>query len=143
MSITVSAVWKDMMPEDYDGQPYFGDGGAAWSAWLSEVHASGWLTLKLRWWGCSSILTYRCDDMPDSEVRWVSPKDLIKAAVRMKDCVTRKKLGTRKFIELHARHAPGVKAPEIEFIAELDDLIRIAQFVESADGKNMTIEVSF
>jgi hypothetical protein len=143
MSTSVSAVWKDMSPEDFDGQPYLGDGGASWGDWLCGVHANRWLTLRLWWWGCAAILTYRCDGMPDSEVLWVSPKEMMQAAARVKDYVKRKKLGTRKLVELHAKHAPGAKAPEMEFIEELDDLIRIARFVESVGGKSMTMEVSF
>lgn len=143
MSASIAAIWKDMKQEDYESQPYPGDGGASWALWLAEVQERRWLSMRVSWWGCAAILTYKVEGMSDTDVHWVTPDKLIESAERLRTFVEQKTPKVAKIVEIYTKNACGAKHPHEEFVDDLNSIIEIARFVQAAGGAEMTFEVLF
>ena len=129
--------------EDYENQPHLGDGGASFGAWIASVWEDQSMVIQLYWTGLFPLISYKCEGMKDSKVSWVKPKKLIKSAEKMKNHILNKKRSIKKIIHLYSKHAVGEESPEEEFFNNLNDVIRIAEFVEKVGGKRMAFEINF
>lgn len=93
--------------------------------------------------GVGAILTYKTDGMDDSEVRWVTPRELQDAARRLRDAVEGGQWEIFRVIEVYARHTSGVGSASDEFVRDLEDVEALARWAEGQGAPRMTLEVGW
>ncbi len=145
MGLTVSAVWKNMRAEDYEAQPFLYNGGPDWGEWVTEIWRDKGLPARFYFRRLSPLLTCCAADSGDEEIKWVKPKEMIRAAERLKRRL-RNDPDTKfikSILQLYSRHSPGTESPQAELAASLDAVIEVARFVESVGGRHMSFRMEW
>lgn len=143
MSILVSAVWKDMKPEDYENQPYLYNGDPAWGELVIEVWTDKWLPKSFFLRGLSSLLTCCTPESKDNEIKWIKPGKLIKTAEKLQKQLDDNSGFINTILGIYSNHAVGVKSPQEELYGALDSVIEAAEFVESKGGTHMSFRLEW
>ncbi|MBN1665100.1 MAG: hypothetical protein JW943_16000 [Deltaproteobacteria bacterium] len=47
----IDAIWKNMNPEDFENQPYFGNGGKPWAQLVADIWSDKFLPTYFYWFG--------------------------------------------------------------------------------------------
>jgi hypothetical protein len=141
MSAYTRARWRGAKEKDYPDVPDFGDGGACWADWLAQVTDRFDLEAILKKLNVSELLAHRAHGSYWFQGTWVPPQRMLQAAERLEQVVMSGTEEVKPLLEVYALHAVGAKPVEDEFVAELRDVKRIAEFLERRGAKKMTLEV--
>jgi hypothetical protein len=142
VSAYVRARWRGAKEKEYPDVPEFGDGGACWADWLALVTDRFDLEAILRKLGVSELLAHTVPDSYWFQGTWVQPQRMLEAAERMQELIKSRSPELRPLVEVYALHAVGAKSIEEEFVGELRDVKRIAEFLQERGAKKMTLEVA-
>jgi hypothetical protein len=121
--------------------PDFGDGGACWADWLAQVTGRFDLEAILKKLSVSELLAHTVPGSYWFQGTWVPPHGMSAAAERLEKLIRSGSEEVRPLLEVYALHAVGAKPVEDEFIGELRDVKRIADFLQYRGAKKMTLEV--
>lgn len=143
MSLSVSAVWKDMQKEDYENQPYLYNGDPAWGELVIAIINDKWLTTQFFFNGLSPLLTCCTPESKDNEIKWAQPKKLIQTAEKLQKRLNSDSNFIKKVLNLYNKHCVGVKTPQEELSEALDSIIEVAEFVETKGGTHMSFQMEW
>jgi hypothetical protein len=90
-----------------------------------------------------ALLSFKTDGVEDVDVSWVSPGDLTKAALRLRDLVLASDPGTKRILETYAVSANEVDPVEQEFAQDLVDIAELARFAQGEGVARMTLQVNW
>lgn len=143
MGASVIAFWPGITEEQIELQPGFYNDCKAWGDWMAERESEPQTLEAIKALGAAAILTHTTDGMEESEVRWVTPRELREAAAKLREAVQVGQLETKVIIETYARNANGVDLAEKEFIRDLEDIEAITRWAEEEGATVMTLEVNW
>ena len=141
MSAYVRARWRGAKEKEYPDLPDFGDGGACWADWLAHVTDRVDLEAIVKKLSVPELLAHTVPGSYWFQGTWVAPQRMLQAAERLEQLVRSGSEEVRPLLEVYALHAVGAKPLEDEFVAELLDMKRIAEFLHQHGAKKMTLEV--
>ena len=142
LSAYVRPRWRGAEEKEYSDVPEFGDGGARWADWLALVTDRLDLEAVLKKLSVSELLAHTVPGSYWFQGTWVPPQRMLEAAERMEELIKSRSPELRPLLEVYALHAVRAKSIEDEFVGELRDLKRIAEFLQERGAKKMTLEVA-
>ena len=137
------AYWPGMTEEQVESQPGFYNDCHAWGEWMAERESEPETLDAIRKLKADSILTHTTNGMKEAEVQWVTPTQLRKAVVRLRDAVREEKDEIKIILKTYERNANGVDPVSDEFVRDLDDIEAIANWAEEEGATRMTLEVNW
>lgn len=141
MSAYVRVRWRGTKEKEHPDIPDFGDGGACWAEWLAHVTDRFDLEAILKKLRVSELLAHTVPGSYWFQATWVPPQRMAQAAERLEELIRSGSDEVRPLLEVYALHAVGAKPIEDEFVGELRDVKRIAEFLQQRGAKKMTLEV--
>ena len=93
--------------------------------------------------GVGALLSHITDGVPEDEVDWVSPDELMKAAERLQELVLAHDPRVKRIVETYALSANGINPVNEEFAQDLADVRLIARFSKDMGVPKMTLEVNW
>jgi DhnA family fructose-bisphosphate aldolase class Ia len=144
MGASVIAYWTGITEEQIESQPGFYNDCKAWGDWMAERETEPEVLAAIRKLNADAILTHITDGMTESEVRWVTPKELRDAALRLSQAVQSGESHEAKIIlQTYERNANRVDTIAEEFIRDLNDIRAITEWAEEEGATRMTLEVNW
>jgi len=143
MGASVIAYWPSITEEQIESQPRFFNDCKAWGDWMAEREKHLDVLKSMRQLDVAALLSFKTDGVEDGEVLWVSPDDLAKAALRLRDLVLAGHPETKRILETYAVSANEVDPVEQEFAQDLADVAESAQFAQAQGVARMTLEVNW
>ncbi len=137
------AYWPGITEEQLESQPGFWNDEKAWGDWMAEREDEPDVLEAIRSLGAGAILTYKTDGMDDSDVDWVTPRDLRDAAQTLRDAIKEGRPGMDRILEVYARNANNVDPITEEFVQDLNDIEAIAAWAQEQGATQMTLEVNW
>jgi hypothetical protein len=143
MGASVGAYWPGITEEQLEGEPGFWNDCKAWGNFMAEYEDEPDVLDTFRRLGASALLTYKTDGVDDSDVEWVSPEQLREATQIMQDAVRQNLPGIERILEVYARNANKIDSVAQEFLTDLADIQKIADWAGEQGAEVMTLEVNW
>ena len=143
MGASVFAYWPGITEEQMEDQPGFYNDDKAWGDWMAEREEEPEVLRIIRDLGAGAILTATTDGMDDSEVEWVTPRELREAARKLRRAVEAAVPEVQPVLESYAENANEIDPVEEEFVRDLEDVEQIARWAEEQGTSRMTLYVSW
>jgi hypothetical protein len=143
MGASVVGYWPGITEEELEDQPGFWNDCKAWGNWMAERENAPEVKRTIVEIGAAPILTFTTDGVEDSEVDWVTPRELYLAARTLKDAIADGMPGVDAILESYSRSANWVDSPAEDFTQDLEDVGRIALWAEKRGAQRMTLEVNW
>jgi hypothetical protein len=135
---SVSLIWPGCYDDDDDvdvvgGQPRFRDPN--WPTWRVRV-SSPELVATLGALGCGALLAQGGDEIPAEEHQWVSPDDLIAAAMRLGELVRARSESVAAVVREYGDEYERGGAIEDQLCEDLGVVVRMAEWARAL-GKTL------
>ena len=143
MGASVMAYWVGITEAQMESQPGFWNDCKAWGDWMAERIEHQDVLHAMERLGVSALLTFTTAGVADSEVEWVTPSELERAAIRLRELVLVGDPDTGCIVETYAKSANDVDPISQEFAQDLVDVAEIARFAQREGVSHMTLEVNW
>src|SRR5690242_7631599 len=98
MGASVFAYWPGITEEQIEGQPGFCNDCKAWGDWMGTIVSHPDVLDAMRRLRVEALLTFRTEGVDDADVDWVTPKDLLRAALRLGELVRIRNPETKRIL---------------------------------------------
>lgn len=142
MGATIQAYWPGITPQQLASQPGFYNDCAPWGDWSAVREQNPEVIRAIRKLKVDAIRTFTTHGIADDEVDWVTPSELRKAALKLKDHVRSGKSETKIILSTYEEGANLVDSLEDEFVRDLDDIANLASWAEAQGATRMTLEIN-
>jgi hypothetical protein len=143
LGASIVAYWPGITEDQLDEQPGFWNDDRAWGNWMAERESEPDVMQTIAQLGADALLTVSTDGVDDSDVMWVTPKQLGVAARTLLDAVKEGRPDIDRVLEVYARNANGVEPIDEEFMRDLLDIEQIAHWAELEGADKMTLMVNW
>ncbi len=143
MGAFVMAYWVGITKEQMASQPGFWNDCKAWGDWMAERIEHQDVLQAMERLGVSALLTFTTAGVADAEVEWVTPSELERAALRLRELVLSGHPDTRRIVETYAKSANHVDPASQELAQDLLDVAEISRFAQREGVSQMTLEVNW
>jgi hypothetical protein len=143
MGASVMAYWVGITEGQMESQPGFWNDCKAWGDWMAERMEHQDVLHAMERLGVSALLTFTTAGVADSEIEWVTPSELERAAIRLRELVLVGDPDTGRIVETYAKSANDVDPVGEEFVQDLVDIAEIARFAQREGVSHMTLEVNW
>jgi hypothetical protein len=143
MGATVTAYWTGITEKQLESQPDFYNDCKAWGDWIAERETEQEVLDAIRKLNADAILTHITDGMTEDEVRWVTPKELRDAALRLSQAIQSECNESKVILQTYERNANRVDSVAEEFIRDLNDIRAITEWAEEEGATRITLEVNW
>jgi hypothetical protein len=134
---------REMSDDLLENQPGFWNDCKAWGEWMAERENHPEVKQVLKDLGCDALLSFSTEGVSDDNVHWVTPGQLIQAALRLRELVLNEDPRTVKVLGSYAIRANRVDPVHEELAQDLSDVAQIAEFFASQGVKEMTLQVNW
>jgi hypothetical protein len=143
MGASVIGYWPGITEEQIESQPGFFNDCKAWGDWMAEREKHQDVLKAMRELDVAPLLSFKTDGVEDGDVPWVSPDDLSRAALRLRNLVLAGDPKIKRILETYAASANEVDPVEQEFAQDLADIAELAEFALAQGVARMTLEVNW
>jgi hypothetical protein len=137
------AYWVGITEEQVESQPGFWNDCKAWGDWMAERVEHQDVLHAMKRLGVSALLTFTTAGIADSEIGWVTPAELERAAIRLRELVLVGHPDIGRIVETYAKSANHVDPVGQELAQDLVDIAEIARFAQREGVSYMTLEVNW
>jgi hypothetical protein len=138
---SASITWADWeADDDVVGQPAFSDDN--WAVWRFRVDGDEDVARSLHAVGATAILAYTADGLPESNVVWTSPDELVVAAERLKKAVNSDSTFATHLLDEYEDCAGRGGSLVQQFCHDLDVIAAKARYAASVGRTRVTLELA-
>lgn len=135
--------WPGITEAQIESQPGFYNDDNAWGNWMAERYNEPRILEAINALGANAILSHITDGVNETDVDWVSPQQLLDAALCLREAVKKEQPETAIIFESYSRNANNSDPVDQEFMQDLDDIVAIAKWAEFLGAEKMTLEVNW
>ncbi len=143
MGASVSGYWPGITEEQRDSLPGFDNDCGPWGHWMAERYDHPDVLRALKDLGLEALLSHITDGMNESEVDWVTPDSLMKAAERLRELVVAQDPRVKRIVDTYSLGAIGADPVHEELAQDLADVQFIARCSKEMGISRMTLEVNW
>jgi hypothetical protein len=143
MGASVFVYWPGITESQMEDQPDFANDCKAWGDWMAVREEHPEVLAAMDRFRVGALRTLRTDGVEDSEVDWVTPKDLSRAALRLRELVLAGNPDTKRIVETYAIGANAVDPVAEEFAQDLSDIADMAEWAKRQGATRMTLDVNW
>ena len=143
MGATVTAYWPGISVNQIESQPGFYNDDKAWGNWMANLEEHEEVLEAMKRLNVSALCTFKTDGVEDDDVAWVTPSELERAALRLRELVLAGHPDTNRILEIYAESANGIDPVNEEFARDLADIAALAAFATREGASRMTLEVNW
>jgi hypothetical protein len=143
MGASVIGYFPGVTEEQLDLQEGFWNDDRAWANFMVECEKDPGILKAVKALNAEPIMTFKTDPMEDDDVQWVTPQELHDAATKLRDAVLGGAPEARPLLEAYARGANGIDPVNEEFVRDLEDIIKLANWGDKMGARQITLEVNW
>ena len=143
MGATIVAYFPGVTGEQIDQQEGFWNDDAAWANFMVEQEKDPKVVEAMQKLNAGALLTFKTEEMDDEDIDWVTPLELRDACMKLRDAVQSGAPEAEPLLDAYSRGNNGINPITDEFVRDLEDIIKLANWGERLGTDKITLEVSW
>lgn len=143
MGATIVAYFPGVTDDQVDQQEGFWNDDAAWANFMVEQEKDPAITEAVKKLNAEAILTFKTEEMDDEDIDWVTPQQLRDACIKIREAVRSGAPESKPLLDAYAKGANRIDPISDEFVRDLDDIIKLADWGDKMGTNQITLEVSW
>lgn len=143
MGASIVAYFPGVTDDQVDLQEGFWNDDRAWANFMVEQEKDPKVVEAMQKLNAGALLTFKTEEMEDEDIDWVTPQELRDACMKIRDAVRSGAPEAEPLLDAYSRGNNGIDPIADEFVRDLEDIIKLADWGERLGTKQITLEVSW
>lgn len=143
MGAAIIAYFPGVTNEQIDLQEGFRNDHRAWANFMVEQEKDPKVVEAMQKLTAGALLTFKTEEMEDEDIDWVTPQQLRDACIKIRDAVRSGAPEAEPLLDAYSRGNNGIDPITDEFVRDLEDIIKLADWGEKLGTKQITLEVGW
>jgi hypothetical protein len=143
MGASIVAYFPGVTGDQVDLQEGFWNDDRAWANFMVEQEKDPKVVEAMQKLNAGALLTFKTEEMDDEDIDWVTPQELRDACMKLRDAVRSGAPEAEPLLDAYSRGNNGIDPITDEFVRDLEDIIKLADWGEKMGTNQITLEVSW
>ena len=143
MGASIIAYFPGVTRDQVNLQEGFWNDHAAWANFMVEQEKDPKVVEAMQKLNAGALLTFKTEEMEDEDIDWVTPQQLRDACIKIRDAVRSGAPEAEPLLDAYSRGNNGIDPIADEFVRDLEDIIKLADWGEKLGTNKITLEVGW
>ena len=143
MGASIVAYFPGVTDDQVDLQEGFWNDDRAWANFMVEQEKDPKVVEAMEKLDAGALLTFKTEEMEDEDIDWVTPQELRDACMKLRDAVRSGAPESKPLLNAYSRGNNGINPITDEFVRDLEDIIKLADWGDRMGTDKITLEVSW
>ena len=143
MGASIIAYFPGVTGEQINQQEGFWNDHAAWANFMVEQEKDPAILEAVQKLDAEAIMTFKTEEMEDEDIDWVTPQELRDACIKIRDAVHSGAPEAQPLLYAYAKGANRIRPISEEFVRDLEDIIKLADWGARLGTNKITLDVGW
>src|SRR5688500_14218875 len=139
MGASIVAYFPGVTRGQINQQEGFWNDHRAWANFMVEQEKDPAVPEAIEKLNAAPLLTFKTEEMEDEDIDWVTPQQLRDACMKIRDAVRSGNPEAKPLLDAYAKGANGINPLSDEFVRDLEDIIKLADWGEKMGTNQITL----